>query len=122
MNYWRNYSTSDLSETAKTRKSVLANMLPKLKIKDQCELTEKYLKVTGKVRTFKFLFGCGIFLMEPNDQYLCILPVFCYKGHADKVFLPFDDDAVFSIILSKAFLLADDDKIADRVILNQINR
>ncbi|MEL7121473.1 MAG: DUF4132 domain-containing protein [Bacteroidota bacterium] len=122
MNYWRNYSSSDLSETAKTRKSVLANMLPKLKIKGQCELTEKYLKVNGKVRTYKIHLGSGNILMEPNDQYLCIVPDRSKKGQADNVFLPFDDDAVFSIILSKAFLLADDDKIEDRVILNQINR
>lgn len=42
--------------------------------------------------------------------------------HANKLFLPFDDDVIFSIILSKAFLLAADDKIKDQVILNQINR
>lgn len=121
MNYWKDYSTADLSETAKTRRSVLANMLPKLKIKDQCELTEKYLKVKGKIRTYKIHLGSGNILMEPNDQYLCIVPDSSKRGQADRVFLPFNDDAVFSIILSKAFLLSDDDKIEDEEILNQIN-
>ncbi len=118
--YWRNYSTSDLSETAKTRRVILANMLPKLAIKDQCELTDKYLKVKGTVRTYKIHLGSGNILMEPNDQYLCIVPARGKKGPADSLFLPFDDDAVFSIILSKAFLLANDDTIKDEVILNQI--
>ena len=121
LNYWRNYSTADLSETAKTRRSVLGNMLSKLKIKNQCELTEKYLKVIGKLRTYKIHLGSGNILMEPNDQYLCIIPDRSKKGQADNVFLPFDDDVVFSIILSKAFLLAADDKIEDTLILNQIN-
>ncbi|MEM6802220.1 MAG: DUF4132 domain-containing protein [Bacteroidota bacterium] len=122
MNYWRNYSTADLSETAKTRRSVLVNMLPKLKISNQCELMEKYLKVKGKVRTYKIHLGSGNILMEPNDQYLCIVPDRSRKGSADGVFLPFDDDLIFSIILSKAFLLAEDDKIKDKVILNQIHK
>ena len=35
--------------------------------------------------------------------------------------LPFEGDNTLSVILSKAFLLADDDKIKDRSILSQIN-
>ena len=121
-NYWRNYSTSDLSETGKTRRMVLENMLPKLKINDQCELTDRYLRVQGKVRTYKIHLGSGNILMEPNDEYLCIVPDRSKKSKAHHVFLPFDDDVVFSVILSKAFLLADDDQIEDTVILNQIHR
>ncbi|MEM6261979.1 MAG: DUF4132 domain-containing protein [Bacteroidota bacterium] len=121
MNYWRKYSSADLSETAKTRRSVLGNMLPKLAIKDQCEITDNYLVVNGNVRTYKIHFGSGNILMEPNDQYLCIVPDTRAQMRDNRVFLPFDDDATFSIILSKAFLLANDDKIEDRVILNQIH-
>lgn len=36
------------------------------------------------------------------------------------VFLPFEGDNTLSIILSKAFLLADDAKIKDETILRQI--
>jgi hypothetical protein len=36
------------------------------------------------------------------------------------VFLPFEGDAVLSIILSKAQLLMDDDKITDATILRQL--
>jgi len=38
------------------------------------------------------------------------------------VFLPFEDDLRLSVIISKAFLLAADRKIADETILQQIRR
>ena len=37
-----------------------------------------------------------------------------------QVYLPFEGDATLSIILSKAFLLADDRAIKDLVILRQL--
>ncbi len=40
----------------------------------------------------------------------------------DKVFLPFEGDNTLSVILSKAFLLADDAKIKDATIVSQIKR
>ena len=119
--YWTGYSTSDLSETAQTRKSVIQSIISKLKIKDNCEVADKYLKVTGKKRVYKIHFGSGNILMEPNDEYLCIVPD-QKAAIKDKLFLPFDGDATLSIIISKALLLTEDDKITDQVILNQINR
>jgi len=62
--------------------------------------------------------------MEPNDEYLCIVPKpATNKGEAgaDIQGLPFEGDRVLSIILSKAFLLANDHRIQDPVILNQIH-
>jgi hypothetical protein len=56
--------------------------------------------------------------MSPNDQYLCIVQA--RSPQADKVFLPFDDDRVLSLILSKAFLLAADTAITDPTITRQI--
>jgi hypothetical protein len=41
---------------------------------------------------------------------------------ASNLVLPFEGDRMLSIILSKAFLLAADDKITDPAIVNQINR
>ncbi len=58
--------------------------------------------------------------MEPNDQYLCIVP-----GRSEDIgdlFLPFEGDRLLAIILSKAFLLADDRAIKDQTIVNQIQR
>ena len=120
--YWTSYSFGDLSETAKTRKQVLGRLIPRLKIADRCRLTERFLVVRGDVRTYKIHLGSGNILMEPNDQYLCIVPA---RGAADggfggKVFLPFEGDGTLAIILSKAFLLAADKKIKDPTILRQI--
>ena len=57
--------------------------------------------------------------MKPNDQYLCIV---AKQGTPDsnKVFLPFEGDQRVAVILSKAFLLAEDTKITDQTILRQI--
>ena len=76
--------------------------------------------VRGDVRTYKIHLGSSNILMEPNDQYLCI--VRARNAKADKVFLPFEGDGTMSVILSKAFLLADDKRIKDTTILSQINR
>jgi hypothetical protein len=59
--------------------------------------------------------------MEPNDQYLCIVPDgSAARDGKDNLFLPFEGDRMLSIILSKAFLLADDRKIKDPAITHQI--
>lgn len=117
-NYWQSYSFGDLNETAKTRKDVLERILPKLKISDRCSLGDKFLTVQGKIRNYKIHLGSGNILMTPNDQYLCIVPN--SRDAKTKIFLPFDNDRTLSIIISKAFLLYDDDKIKDASILRQI--
>lgn len=120
-NYWQGYSFGDLSASANTRRDVLERLLPKLKIAGQCELKGKFLSVRGTFRTYKIHLGSGNILMEPNDRYLCIVPGRGATSKlSDKVFLPFEGDNTLSIILSKAFLLADDAKIKDPAILSQI--
>ena len=121
--YWQSYSFGDLSATAATRKAVLERLIPRLKIASQCTLIERFLVVRGTVRTYKIHLGSGNILMEPNGQYLCIVPGRgAVKGPAGKVFLPFEGDRTLSLILSKAFLLAADDKVTDQTILSQIRR
>ncbi|MEM7656347.1 MAG: hypothetical protein AAF399_09485, partial [Bacteroidota bacterium] len=66
--------------------------------------------------------GSTNILMEPNDQYLCIVPDRSKKDPSQAVFLPFEGDKSLSVILSKAFLLAADDKIKDSTITSQIRR
>jgi hypothetical protein len=117
--YWRNYSFGDLTESAKMRSEVLKNLIPRLKIADVCGFDGKYLLVKGKLRDYKIHMGSGNILMSPNDQYLCIVPAPA-KESRDKVFLPFEGDQLLSVILSKALLLADDDKIKDQTITRQI--
>jgi hypothetical protein len=121
IDYWRGYSVAELTESARTRRAVLEEILPRLKIADVCELEERFLKVRGTKRTYRIHLGSGNIQMEPNNQYLCIVPGGRAPG-GDRVRLPFEGDGVLSIILSKAFLLAADDKITDRTILSQIGR
>ena len=120
--YWQTYSFGELAATAQTRKEVLQRLVPRLKIAGQCSFADKFLVVKGSLRTYKIHLGSGNILMEPNDQYLCIVPD---RGSAsakagEKVFLPFEGDSTLSIILSKAFLLAEDQKIKDETILRQL--
>lgn len=118
INAWQRFAFGELSTTAETRREVLAELLPKLKIREQCELHGRYLRVQGKRRGYKIHLGSSNILMEPNDQYLCIVPD--RQHQHSRVFLPFDDDATLSLILSKAFLLAADEHITDTSILSQI--
>ncbi|MEM9820928.1 MAG: DUF4132 domain-containing protein [Bacteroidota bacterium] len=117
--YWHAYSFSELTESAKVRKAVLQNLVPRLKIANRCSFNGKYLVVKGDIRTYKIHIGSGNILMEPNDQYLCIVPN-RKKEPSEKVFLPFEGDQMLSIIISKAFLLAADRKIKDKTILSQL--
>ncbi|MEM9681401.1 MAG: DUF4132 domain-containing protein, partial [Bacteroidota bacterium] len=121
--YWTSYSFGDLTEIAKTRKSILEQLLPRLtKIRDKAKIDGKFLIVQGELRTYKIHIGSGNILMEPNDQYLCIVPSRSSDKATDKLFIPFEGDKGLSIVLSKAFLLAEDRKITDTTITSQINR
>jgi hypothetical protein len=59
--------------------------------------------------------------MEPNAQYLCIVPDARVGEAPENLFLPFEGDNTLSIIISKALLLADDAKISDPTITRQID-
>lgn len=120
--YWQEYSFGNLSQVAKNRKELLENVLSKLKIASVAHIEGNFLIVRGKLRTYKIHIGSTNILMEPNDQYLCIVPDSKIKNTNDNVFLPFEGDSGYSIIISKAILLANDDKITDTTITSQINR
>ena len=120
IDYWREHAFGALGVAAETRREVLAELIPQLKIGDRLELEDRYLRVRGHRRSYKIHLGSANVLMEPNDEYLCIVAA---RGKAQsRVLLPFEDDARLSEIISKAFLLAADDKIKDRTIRDQIER
>jgi hypothetical protein len=122
--YWTSYSFGALSQTAKTRRQVLQRLIPRLKIADRCRLEDRFLIVQGDLRSYRIHLGSGNILMEPNDQYLCIVPTRApTTGNlGNRLFLPFEGDRTLAIILSKALLLAEDTKIKDPTILHQISR
>ncbi|MCA9174003.1 MAG: DUF4132 domain-containing protein [Planctomycetales bacterium] len=114
--YWERSSFGSLNPSASTRRAVLAKLLPRLKIADRCRLDKRFLIVRGDRRTYKIHLGSGNILMEPNQQYLCIVA----GGKAPDIRLPFEDDRTLSLILSKAMMLAEDTKIKDPTILAQL--
>lgn len=118
--YWTEAAFGALTESAVVRRELLAELIPVLKIADRLSLEDKYLRVRGNLRTYRIHLGSGNILMEPNDEFLCI--VASRAKSPGKVFLPFPEDERFSIILSKAFLLAADDTISDPTITQQIQR
>jgi len=119
--YWNEYSFGGLSATAMTRREILQRLVPRLKIADRCSFDDKFLVVRGDLRTYKIHLGSSNILMEPNDQYLCIVPG-RGAGPGDKVFLPFEGDQRLAVVISKAMMLADDTKITDPTIISQIRR
>lgn len=116
--YWGKAAFGALSETGKTRQAVLKDLLPGLAIASHCRLEERYLIVEGKIRTYRIHLGSGNVQMEPNNQYLCI--VRDRTAGSKHVRLPFEGDDTLAMILSKAFMLIDDDKIKDASIRSQI--
>lgn len=115
--YWRRASLGELTATAQVRRAALERLIPRTKIADRCTLTERYLLVRGDLRTYKIHLGSANILMEPDDTYLCIVP--SARKAPGHIFLPFEDDRL-SLILSKAFLLADDTRITDASITAQL--
>ncbi|WP_299469819.1 DUF4132 domain-containing protein [uncultured Gimesia sp.] len=123
VDYWQSYSFGDLSATANTRREILQRLIPRLKIAKKCSFEEKFLVVQGELRTYKIHLGSSNILMSPDDAYLCIVPNQSLAGKStNSLFLPFEGDNMLSIILSKAFLLADDKKITDSSIVSQITQ
>lgn len=117
--YWQDFAFGDLTQRGEMRRDVLQRLLPQLKIGTRCKLDGKFLLVQGDLNTYKIHLGSGNVLMEPGNRYLCIVPD---RGSAGgNIYLPFDGDNTLAIILSKAILLAADNKITDETILRQIN-
>ncbi|SBT46894.1 DUF4132 domain-containing protein [Micromonospora narathiwatensis] len=118
--YWQGVAFGDLTPGGQVRRQVIEHLLPKLKIRDRARLAGHYLVVEGRKRTYRIHVGSGNILMSPNDQYLCIVPARGTKKVTGVRFVPFEGDEMLAVVLSKAFLLADDHRITDPSILRQI--
>ena len=119
-NYWERVSFGDLSAAGETRRDLLERLLPRLSIAEKSRLDGRFLVVEGLRATYKIHLGSGNILMEPGSRYLCIVPGPATSKNPRGVMLPFDEDRLLSVILSKAFLLAEDTKIKDPAILEQL--
>lgn len=116
--YWNRQLTADLGVSAQTRHAILAEILPRLQMgKSRFSLQKNHLMVRGDKRKYLIHLGSGAVIRESDGCHICIVKA---RNKGPKIFLPFEGDATLSVILSKAFLLADDSKITDPVILQQL--
>ncbi len=119
--YWRGYAfAEELSASGEIRLEALKKMIPRLKIASQCRFEGRYLLVQGSRHLYKIHCGSGNILMSPNDKYLCIVPDQAARREKEPIYLPFEGDTLLSVIISKAILLASDEKITDPTILLQL--
>jgi hypothetical protein len=116
---WHGHAFGELSAIALTRLELLWILVPRLKIAPRCSFAGRFLVVQGDLRTYKIHLGSGNILMEPNNQYLCIVAD-SVKERDSGLFLPFEGDQTLALIISKAFLLAADATISDPTITSQI--
>ncbi|MGK5546273.1 DUF4132 domain-containing protein [Streptomyces sp. URMC 127] len=116
--YWTSYGFGELSQSAETRRDLLARLVPRLAIADRCAVEGRFLHVRGDLHTYKIHLGSGNILIAPHDRYLCIVPK--GTGGAEAGHLPFEGDRMLSVILSKAVLLAADTEITDPTITSQL--
>ncbi|TMR98443.1 DUF4132 domain-containing protein [Nonomuraea basaltis] len=115
--YWQTGSFAALPPSAEVRRDALSRLIGRTSIADRCTLSDRYLVVRGDLRTYKIHLGSANILMEPNDAYLCIVSA---RDPQPGLFLPFEEDGRLALILSKAFLLANDTAITDPSITRQL--
>jgi hypothetical protein len=76
--------------------------------------------IDGKLGRYNLHLGSATVQKQPGGS-ICILPV--HSQHRGRVFLPFaDPDPKTAEVISKAVLLAEDSKIKDPAILEQLRR
>lgn len=111
------FAGADRGEAQALRKAFLATLLPSLAIAARCHIEGDWLLVDGKRGTYRIHLGSAASQIAATGRHLCIVPA----GDGDDLaFLPAEGDATLSLILSKATLLAEDDRIEDPTILSQL--
>ncbi|WP_428523569.1 DUF4132 domain-containing protein [Roseibium sp.] len=116
--YWQKGQIADLGTAAQMRRNVLAAILPRLKQSAAFALQERFLHVKGVRHEYAIHLGSGAVQLMPDARHICIVraPVAAKRA----IRLPFEGDQILSLILSKALMLAQDDKITDPVIQSQL--
>jgi len=117
--YWTRTSFAPLAVSGTVRRELLERILPRLAIGDRCSFDEQALVVKGKRHTYRIHLGSAAVQIAETRQHVCIVPK-AAESAANRVWLPFEGDSTLSLVLSKALLLAADDRITDPVILAQI--
>ncbi|MFK0232310.1 hypothetical protein ACIQVS_04470 [Streptomyces vinaceus] len=88
--YWTSYGLGELSRTAETRRVLLERLVPRLAIADRCRIEGRFLHVRGEPRGYRIHLGSGNILMDPGDQYPCIVPAGRSASGPETGYLPFE--------------------------------
>lgn len=103
--------------TVEMRTAIAAELVQLLRLHNVSWLGA-HAKIQGKLGNYSVHMGSGIVHAEGKGM-IAILPV--HSQARGRIFLPFaDDDPKTAEIMSKIILLAEDDKIKDPIILDQI--
>ncbi len=119
--YWSANLDAELSETANIRGQALQRILPKIGLADRATVKGRFLEVQGVRSAYRIHIGSGAVHDQKTNRHLCIV-VKERAADVSHLRLPFDGDTTLSLILSKAMLLAADDKITDPVIVSQLRQ
>ncbi len=105
--------------TMQMRAALLNLTLPRFRL-GNVEIRERHAVITGQLATYTVHLGSGV-VHQVGGTMLNILPV--HSAHRGRIFLPFaDNDPQTAEVLSKVLLLAEDGKIKDPTILEQIGK
>lgn len=115
--YWNDFTSSDLSEAGKVRRDAIALLLPGFPTPDRFTLEKKHLVVQGTLGRYLIHLQSGAVFQHRGNKHICIVSK--VAPSADRLAL-LVGDPMLSLIVSKALLLANDDKIKDRSIISQI--
>ncbi|MBR5836165.1 MAG: hypothetical protein IKY66_08405, partial [Bacteroidales bacterium] len=105
--------------TVEMRAAILSFTLPLLRLKN-VQVEGSHAFIDGKLANYSVHLGSGT-VHQIGGTMLNVLPV--HSQHRGRFFLPFvDDDPKTAEIISKVILFAEDQKLKDPSILDQITR
>lgn len=103
--------------TVEMRSALLRELIRLIRLQN-VRIDDRHAFIDGKIGSYNVHLGSGIVHRQPGGS-LCIIPV--HSQHRGRIFLPFaDNDPKAAEIISKVLLLAQDDKISDPTILEQL--
>lgn len=103
--------------TVEMRHALLRETLRLLRV-ENVRLDGRHAFIEGQIGSYNVHLGSGIVHRQPGGS-LCLIPV--HSQHRGRLFLPFaDNDPKTAEIVSKILLLAQDEKIKDPTILEQL--
>jgi hypothetical protein len=110
-------------EIAESRIAIVTQIVNEIGISN-INLDERYVRVRGKLATYGINMVSGTIYKAPENRYICIIPDDEKKKSKSEgaIYLPYaDNDLKVREIISKILLLSNDDKIEDKLIMQQID-